>query len=108
MIAGRLKRPGPHCNDWVMQTNRSCRNLICNTGERIAGDETRRATYTIKRFEATARIAADKFTAMPPHRERPRLAFYSRPNQYLRKEQTDLGIRDGKADNLRAQPVVVG
>jgi hypothetical protein len=59
MIAGRLKRQGPHWNDGVMQTNQSCRHLICNTGERIAGNETTQATAKKKRFEASARIAAD-------------------------------------------------
>ena len=60
MISGRLKRPRPPWNDWVMQTNQSCRNIICNTGERIAGDETTKASYKKNRFEAIARIAADQ------------------------------------------------
>jgi hypothetical protein len=44
---------------------------------------------------------------MQPHWKGGRLAFYSRLTQDLRKQQTAVGIRDGKADSTRAQPVVV-
>jgi hypothetical protein len=62
MIAGRLKRLRPHRNDWVMQTNWSCRNLICSTGERIAGNGTTKTSYKKGRFEATAKIEADEYS----------------------------------------------
>jgi hypothetical protein len=54
MICGRSKRPGPHWNDWVMQTNQNCHKINCNTGKRIAGNETTKASYKKKRFEAIA------------------------------------------------------
>jgi hypothetical protein len=47
-------------------------------------------------------------TEMQPHLEGGRLAFYSRLTQDLRKQQTAMGIRDGKADSPSARPVVVG
>lgn len=60
MICRRLKRPGPQWNDWVVQTNQSCRNTTCKTGRRIAGNKTTRASYKKNRCEAITRIDAHR------------------------------------------------